>query len=189
MASRPPTKASPKKKKIEWKDSEEKEALRKALASGEVSTDPRANTPKEVYRPEFDFDGSYKKFGPRLRSLQATVGKGQRLASEDLALLLSDKEEAAAVGSNGKPRWDGSPAEMFMRVAVADGVATATKPAALKATKPAYSHFDGKTFRDHIYQKRKTQKWVKHQHPKAFEKMIGEAQAYTANYESEDEEE
>jgi hypothetical protein len=166
-----------------WKDSEEKEALRKAIASGEVSTDPKKNTPKEVFCPEFDFGGRYQSFGPRLRSLQSTVGKAQALANHDFSLLQADQEDKTPeIGSNGKPRWDGSAAEQFLRVAVADGVAV--KPATLRTSKAVYGRFDGKVFRDHIYQERKTQKWVKSMYPKSHEKMINDARAFANKYDT-----
>jgi hypothetical protein len=161
------------KKKPAWRDSAEKESLRKAVASGEISTDTKKTKPKDVFRPEFALDGSYVKFGSRLRSLQATVGKAQTLAAHDYALLQTDLEDNPKTGSsNGKPRWDGSAAEMFLRVAVADGADKAVKPAALRASEAAYGEFDGTVFRDHIYQERKTQKYVKDKFPKSHEKMV-----------------
>ena len=170
-----------------WKDSAEKEALRKALASGEISCDPRQNTPKEVFRPEFDFDGKPASFGPRLRSLQSTVGKAKARASTDFEMFLADKGETPKIGSNGKPRWDGSAAEQFLRVAVAEGVAgKGVKPAELFASKAVYQRFDGTVFRDHLYQERKTQKYVKSMFPESLKRMIEVAQAFVANYDDED---
>lgn len=165
----------PKKKKTTWADSEAKEALRKALASGSISTDRTKTTPKQAFCPEYDFDGQYCKFGPRFRALQSTVGKAQAAAAEDLSLFLADHEESQKIGSNGKPRWDGSAAEQLLRVAVADGVEKDMKPAALQGSSSTYKDFASKTFRDHIYQERKTQKWVKNQYPKSYEKMVDKA--------------
>jgi hypothetical protein len=111
--------------------------------------------------PEFDFGGRYQSFGPRLRSLQWTVGKAQVSANNDFSLFQADQEdETPEIGSNGKPRWDVSAAEQFLRVAVAD---SAVKPAALtvRTSKAVYDRFDGKVFRDHIYQERKTQMYPK----------------------------
>ena len=100
---------------------------------------------------------------------------------------LADKEEETPkVGSNGKPRWDGSPAEQFLRVAVADGDAFAMKPAVLHRSESVYKGFDGKVFRNHIYQERQTQKYVKNKFPKSHEAMVEAARIFKTKYDSDD---
>lgn len=180
-------------KRPTWSKSEQRERLRKDLASGKVSTDVKATKPKDVFRQEYDFDGNYNRFSSRLRSLQKIVAKGQQLAADDFALLqatMEGKETSPKTGSNGKPRWEGSAAEMFLRVAVADGLVVGNKPSELRALNPVYKLFSGKVFRDHIYQEKKTQKYVKSKFPKSHQKMIDAARIYINNYEeaSEDEE-
>ena len=114
------------------------------------------------------------------------MGKAQKLANDDYALFLADhKEETLKIGSNGKPRWDGSAAEQFLRVAVADGITV--KPAALQASQQAYGCFNGTVFRNHIYQEQRTQKYIKNKFPDSHKSMVGDARAFAADYKVESE--
>jgi hypothetical protein len=122
-----------KKNEQQWKNSEAKELLRKALINGDISLDGSMKQ-QDVYglfstRPEFANYADYNAFLGRLHALQKQLNDEKNAAS-DAAALAHDRQifPKATHNHRGELRWEGSEAERFLRLDIDDGNHERMKP-------------------------------------------------------------
>lgn len=124
--------------------------------------------PRAVYdtfcAPHSEFDGFlYSKFASRLRYMRHQLNDQDDRAATEMADLNHDRLlfPAPAVNHRGEPRWDGSDAQRYLAIDIAEGRHTTMQPQELHATRPGvYDEHALPQFRSHIYQQVKKNKFV-----------------------------
>lgn len=156
----------PKPVKESWQNSKGKELLMKDLRSGKVAIKGKGDA-IAVYNSRVEFGGNnidnQKKFPQRLRAArQKTVELNERSAF-DVDAIAHDRVVFPINATNhlNEPRWEGSDAQIFLRNDVSSKLHQNMKPQELHRLRAAYLKFSLKTFREHIYQEDKRQKYIR----------------------------
>jgi hypothetical protein len=157
----PPTKKATmpsKKKVVPWIKSEAKQALRQDIIDGIVTDQQKA---REVYqmRPAYQ-DYVYDNFQANLRALRLNIKLNIQRALEDSADLYHDLElhPRSRLTNRGVPFWDTSKAKKLLSRDIKNGLHLRLAPSELWITNPEYLKYPLTTFRNHIYQKVRTDK-------------------------------
>jgi hypothetical protein len=141
-----------KKKAPKWQYSDAKMQLERDILNGKTD----GKTPKEVYEMHAEYKQyELKNFGPNFNRLKKTLQGLQDRADEDEVAFLHD--EALNLRANNKPypRWGGTVAEGLLKIDIDTGKHETMKPRELHATRPEYSLYPLKVFRDHVQQERR----------------------------------
>jgi hypothetical protein len=148
-----------------WHNSAAQRMLCRSLESAEIPGDMK---PRAVYdtfcAPHSEFDGFlYAKFASRLRYMRTQLNNQDDRAAIEMADMNHDRLlfPVLAVNHHGEPRWDGSEAERFLKIDIAEGRHTTMTPRDLHATRTAYQQHVLQRFRSHIYQQVRKSKFVK----------------------------
>jgi hypothetical protein len=149
----------PRQEAAVWRNSKAQQCLRQLVASGEIDM---ILTPKQVWdrfcipRPEFSgFHYNNKIFPSRLRAIQKQHVEKSRRAEDSSAALAHDRLLLPAPAHNhrGEPRWQGSEAERFLKLDVAENRHQLMKPRQLYDSRVVYhSNYPLEVFRKHIHQ-------------------------------------
>jgi hypothetical protein len=138
-----------------WKNSLAKETLKKDILDGLVT---QGMKPKEVIAMRKELYEPYAKtFAANYRSLQRSLQALHVRSEEDHAWIVHDQHlyPRSDVDSLGRPRWDGSAAQHFLRDDLAAGkLEELGGSKALHNTRPEYLRFSLKVFRDHVSQEK-----------------------------------
>lgn len=86
------------------------------------------------------------------------------MSAQESALLAQDRLvfPKKMTTHRGEPQWEGSSAQTLLHQDVKDGNHLALQPYAFQQTRQEYLLFSLSTFRGHIYQEEKLQKWLAH---------------------------
>ena len=151
----------------EWRYSWQKELLMKELRNGTITADMK---PRHVYNMREEYaTTSRKRFGPRLGRCRVKNEENQILANADEVGLAHDRTLFPKKTQNvsGTPIWHGSDAEAQLDQLIKEATYAPTmKPKALQQTNQAFQEFEGKVFRNHIYQRVKTLKYYNYRNDK-----------------------
>jgi hypothetical protein len=142
-----PTMPNPEKKPPKWQYSDAKKQLERDILDGKTD----GKTPKQVCETHAEYKQyESKNFYPNFKRLKKTLQGLQDRADEDEAAFLHD--EALNLRANNKPypRWGGTIAERLLKIDIDAG--KNKKPRELQATRPEYSPYPLKVFRDHVQQ-------------------------------------
>jgi hypothetical protein len=140
------------KKPPKWQYSDAKKQLEMDILDGKTD----GKTPKQVYEMRAEYkEYALKNFRPNFNRLKETLRGLQDRADEDEAAFLHD--EALNLRANNKPypRWGGTIAEDLLKIDIDAGKHETMKPRDLQATRPEYSLYPLKVFRDHVQQERR----------------------------------
>ena len=150
---------------IDWRSSLSRSILLKDLESGIIPLDISVKQAWEVYKVEDVFirEGVvYEQFEARLKDhiVQVSLVKESDRIQEaalkhDLAL-----NPPSEFDSYGRPFWHLSAAKGLLENDVRSKLHEAMAPAALQKTRDEYDAFPLKTFREHIYQEVRRQKFI-----------------------------
>jgi hypothetical protein len=119
----------------------------------ELEVTARSKTPKQVYEIHAEYKQyELKNFSPNFNRLKKPLQGLQDRADEDEVAFLHD--EALNLRANNKPypRWGGTVAEDLLKIDIDAGKHKNIKPRELQATRPEYSLYPLKVFRDHVQQ-------------------------------------
>jgi hypothetical protein len=137
------------KKPTKWQYSDAKKLLERDILDGKTD----GKTPEQVHEMHAEYKQyKSKNFNPNFKRLKEKLKGLQDRADEDEAAFLHD--EALNLRANNKPypRWGGTVAEQLLKIDIDVGKQTTLKPRELQATRPEYSPYPPKVFRDHIQQ-------------------------------------
>jgi len=155
---------SPRQEATAWRNSKALECLQRLVASGEIDV---ILTPKQVWdrfcilQPEFSGFRYNKNFPSRLRAIQQRHAEKCRRADASSAALAHDHLifPSPAHNHRGEPRWQGSEAERFLKLDVAEKKHETMKPRQLYEARVEYhSNYPLEVFRKHIHQEVRLQK-------------------------------
>ena len=147
-----------------------KKLLSKDILDGKTS----GKKLKQVYEMHAVYKQyAYNNFRANLRCLKINLQELQDRADEDLAAFLHD--EALDLRANKPyPRWGGSVAEELLKRDIDNGRLETMKPQQLQATRPQYSPYPLKVFRDHVQQELRSRRersyWLARRRQKEKEK-------------------
>lgn len=145
--------------KVTWKKSLAKKLLAQDIIAGEIDSDMDWN---DVfwYRPEYAAT-SHRLFNGRLQRLLAAISSSRADALLDEDALKNDRRLFPKKSHNyrGEPQWDGSAAQSWLRIDVAEGKPDECSPKELYKTRKAYQVYPLKVFREHIHQEIRFQKF------------------------------
>lgn len=153
-----PVQMEPPRREAAWKNSNAQKCLQNLVASGEIDM---ILTPKQVWdrvchpRPEFSEFQYNRNFATRLRAIQQKHVEQCQRAQVSSAALTRDRLlfPAPARNHRGEPRWQGSEAERFLKLDVAEKKHEMMKPRQLYETRAEYySNYPLEVFRKHIHQ-------------------------------------
>lgn len=138
-----------------WRNSRAKKLLVKDIVDGKIS----GMTAEQVHKTRPEYSAYvYSKFRGYFSYLVGKHGDLLSLANEDGAALAHDLALGLRVNSKPYPRWDGSEAEALLKNDLDNGKHLHMKPRDLQLSRPQYSEFPGKVFRDHIQQELRARK-------------------------------
>jgi hypothetical protein len=142
-----------------WRNSVASKLLMRDIEEGAINN---KTAPREAYRlrAEYQLHG-YNQFRARLNDYRAKMRNKKLKSQAEVDALLQDLQlhEAAQLGG-GAPRWDGSEAQQLLREAVKARTDRLISPRELWLSNTAYQEFEQETFRQHIYQERRRQKFL-----------------------------
>ena len=155
---------SPRKKtQNEWAKSRAKELLVDDLSEGRIPLEScEGFKPADVYLMHEEFKSmEYRLFVSRLRGLRKKIKADKAIANSDAALLARDRlvYPKKTHNSKGEPRWEGSAASKRLTEVVAARNHEGIRPSALQASQEDFKPFKKVTFRNHIYQEGRTQRY------------------------------
>jgi hypothetical protein len=139
-----------------WINSKAKKQLYHDIIDGTV-TDGMAPGAVFLMRPEFQV---YKEenFKTNFKSLKKAIRAKQGYAVTDSAAFANDRRVNPLLQPTGRPRWNGSAAERFLKEDIEEGLHMTMKPAALYQTRQEYQVFALDVFRPHIHQEIRSSK-------------------------------
>lgn len=149
-----------------WKDSKTKEQLVADLISGHVPLDKKDMKPDAVYnladRCDLFHQFPFKQFRDNLNRLRKTHRDLFSYAESDYEALMRDRtlHPKKKVDNQGKPVWDESEAQLFLRQDRKDKLHETMSKTAFYASRLAYQLFDKKTFLKHIEQERRREIYI-----------------------------
>ena len=141
-----------------WQDSKTKEQLVADLVSGHVPLDKKEMKPEAVYnladRHELFHQFPYEQFRNNLNRLRKTHLALFSYAELDYAALMGNRtlHPKKTVDKRGKPIWEGSEAQMFLRQDRKEKLHETMSKTMFYASRLAYQLFDKKTFIKHMEQ-------------------------------------
>jgi hypothetical protein len=154
---------APKKKK--WIESTGKRLLINDLCNNNIANEGARGDFKTIYKQRVEFGGDddkeFKLFNSRLKSARKQV-KAMKTEAEWNRVATAQYRQhhpVQAVDSNGKPRWQGSMAETFLKQDIADKKHESVKPQVLYYSRKEYQVFELSVFRGHIHQELSTQRY------------------------------
>jgi hypothetical protein len=137
------------KKPPKWQHSDAKKELERDILDGKTD----GKTPKQVYEMRAEYKQyAFKNFSPNFNRLKKTLQGLQDRADEDEAAFLQDEALKLRVNNKPYPRWGGTVAERLLKIDIDAGKHETMKPRELQATRPEYSPYPLKVFRDHVQQ-------------------------------------
>ena len=144
-------KAKKKKKTPKWRNSNEKEVLRKDIVDFKVTEDMAAAQVYEMH------NGIYKKFELKhfttnLRNLRKSVEADRERMYFDSAAYYSDMSKQRPPRSQTKPHWNTHVAKDLLEIDLDEGLNTVMTPLELWLTRGEYQVFELEVFRKHIHQ-------------------------------------
>lgn len=147
-----------------WANSEARRLLAKDLADGVIPLEPCHSMPtREIFtsRPEYAEYG-YTLFSSRLSGLRKIFARDMDQAKDDMAAFADSRLNNTIHTHNtrGYPEWDGSKAQSALNDDIEMGLTAEMEPAELWEFRLVYKEFPLEVFRDHIYQKLKTDKYL-----------------------------
>lgn len=158
-----------------WGKSKAKRLLSEQIIAGIVTDDMDW---KQVYSSNDVYTAtSRRKFYGRLHGLRGQIRDAKQRASADEKGLRHDRRQFPTPKTNhrGKPRWEGSDADKWLKEDVKAGVHKHNRPSQLYRTRDAYQEFPLAVFCKHVYQEVRFQKFCTWRHdtkkPKANEWM------------------
>ena len=148
-----------KKKPWRWQNSWAKEILREAIAQGDISPEHTYDE-IHVWHPEVQ-ETSRNKLPGRVRSLRAQVSKDDAAATSDAIALAHDRKLYPIPTHNyrGEPRWQGSPAETYLKKDISAAVHKTMTPFEFCSSRPEYKDYCSDVIREHAHQEVKFQKY------------------------------
>ena len=178
--------------KIDWKNSAAKQVLKKLFREKTVPAEySKTIGPKKVWEDYCQNDPAFvgmsygETFTSRLRSVRDDHLKKVSRAERDQKAFNNFREnhERPTHDHRGKPLWDGSDAQKFLKEDMEAGKHENKTPAQLWASRPAYKVYDLPVFRDHIYQEKRLKKFENYtiqERSKKMMKAVKEAPPSTA---------
>jgi hypothetical protein len=135
-----------------WQDSDAKQQLVRDILDGKTD----GKMPKQVYEMHAEYKNyKYKNFSPNFNRLKKALKNIQDRADEDEAAFLHDETLNLRANNKPYPRWGGTVAERLLKIDIDAGKHNTMKPRELQATRPEYSPYPLKVFRDHVQQERR----------------------------------
>lgn len=144
-----------------WKDSKTKEQLVADLVSGHVPLEKKGMKPEAVYnladRHVLFHQFPYEQFRINLNRLRKTHLALFSYAASDLEALTRDRilHPKKRIDNRGKPVWDESEAQFFLKQDRNDEECKKMNNAELYASRLAYQRFNKGTFQGHVDQERR----------------------------------
>lgn len=117
--------------------------------------------PRDAYglRREYQLH-DYDQFRDRLNDYKKRMKKKQSRSQAEVEAMRHDIRNHAVVVHGGGPQWEGSEAQTLIREAVLAGTDQAMLPQQLWLSNEAFQVFELETFRQHIHQERRRQKFL-----------------------------
>lgn len=165
-----------------WGNSKAKALLIKCLMDDKSPI--HAMAPAEIYNMTPDFKlYPFENFSSNLMNLQQAVKERKKIIKQEEEEY--NKQQLAfprgKKTSRGEPYWDTHPANLLLQEDVRSGVVDELDPAQLYASRAEYQAFKLKTFRQHIYQEKRSQRdknyWVKLRNEEGMRKYNKEVKA------------
>jgi len=169
-------------KKFDWRNSAAKKYLKKCFKDGVIPltypTDDGGSGPQAVWDEHCKDHPFFKgmvydtNFTNRLRTVKNDSIKKMKRAEVDKKNLAAFRAKHPIDPMNarglGELRWEGSVAEKFLKEDIDQilkmddeaEIGKRLKPSVFHASRPEFSVFQLKTFRDHIYQEKRTRKFL-----------------------------
>jgi hypothetical protein len=142
-------KGLPKKK---WRNSKEKEMLRKDILDGKTEGKPVA----DVYAMHVEFKAfSFNNFKSNYSRLSDAIDRQLELANDDTAAFYNDTiawKNRPPPSQLRKPFWDTHAAKKLLKKDIDAEKHKKMKPKELQSTRAEYMEFDLEVFRKHIHQ-------------------------------------
>ena len=154
---------------IPWEYHPVKAFLLNKLVENDFPADPKKMAPFDVWNKYCDediFEGmEYNStFTRRLLSLRKKFIEGKNRANDDLEAfkIAKTNHPPPSINHRGEPQWNGSDAQRWLKVDVREKKHDNLKPKEMWESRAEYQEFYLWTFRDHIYQEIKLEKYLRY---------------------------
>jgi hypothetical protein len=142
-----------------WRNSVASKLLTRDIEQGAINDE---TAPREAYRLRAEYQQhDYNQFRARLNDYRTKMRKKKLQSQVEVEALLHDLQIHQAAQHGGAPRWDGSEAQQLLREAVQARTDRLMPPRELWLSNTAYQVFELATFRQHISQERRRQKFLR----------------------------
>lgn len=153
---------------IEWAKSAAKQVLRKCFRDGTIPTSFKEKEEiEQIWKVHCNGHEAFKRmkfdeaFVRRIKSVRDDHLKKVNRCEEDLEAYTVAKQNhpTPEFNARGEPQWNGSEAQRQLKAMVANGEHVGEQPKALWAANDEFRKYSLKSFRDHIYQEQRLQKF------------------------------
>jgi len=152
---------------IEWHYHPLRKFLYDKICAGEIPADYKLMRPFDVWNKfcddpvfeGFEYDATFTR---RLLALRKQIMEGKSRAEEDIKAfeIAKANHPVPAFNHRGEPQWNGSDAQRLLQEDMKDKKHFDLKPEHLWESRKEYQMFELTTFRDHLHQAWKTQKYL-----------------------------
>jgi hypothetical protein len=140
-----------------WRNSVASKLLIRDIEQGAINDE---TAPREAYRLQAEYQQhDFTLFRARLNDYRTKIRQKKLTSLVEAEALLHDLQ-IHQVAHQGAPRWDGSEAQQLLQEAVKARTDRLMLPQELWLSNEAYQEFDQATFRQHIHQERRRQKFL-----------------------------
>jgi hypothetical protein len=147
-------------KEVHWL----KDSRRQTMEADLMDGIDEVMTPREYYEMHPEFQSiTYELWLTRYNSLKKIVNNLKLKAAKFKLKVEHDRKifPAPATNYRNEPRWDGSSAQTLLKADVTNGKHKTMAPRDLWKTQEAYQRYPLDVFRNHIYQEKRYQRFVK----------------------------